>query len=395
MQVLLLHLFSAYFPGLVQSHELVQGQGKIHTIASFVQKSPLFFLYDGYAGVFIFFYISGYVLTGVFGNFKFHWLAEVQARIVRLWVPTVFYGLLALLLFIAFQGAHVRLAAINNSDFIGCCWVVDKSWSFLFREIFVTPLFTGYQNSPVGELFPLLQNYLLNSGYSLNSPVWSMSVELQGSFLVLGLVYLRAKAPVLWVVFLVCSFAWLPMAYVAFELGHVSAVMRLGERTYQRLSRVISGLAIVAIIGGILLVWPHRNDPYLLVGTGLIFFGVMSSPLCRGLLSHRTLVRLGDLSFTIYLLHWSIVFGPGAWIVLKMIPLVGLQGSRIVGAVFVVASVFYLSVKLVRVDAIAISLAHSAKRGQYSGLLARLSFWSRARGIADGRGMAVRSTTPN
>jgi peptidoglycan/LPS O-acetylase OafA/YrhL len=288
---------------------------------------------------------------------------------------------------------YIHLAAIDNSGFIGCCWVVETSWSFLFREIFAAPLFTGYQNSAITEPFPPLGNYLLNSGYSLNSPVWTMSVELQGSFLVLGLVYLRRKVPVLWSAFLVCGLVWLPIGYVA--LRHVSAVMRLGERTYQGFHHVIWWLAIAAVIAGILLVWPHRNDAYLPVDTGLIFLGVMSSPWCRTILSHPILVRLGDLSFTIYLLHGPIVFGPGAWIVLKMIPLIGFPASRFVGAVLVVTSVFYLSSKLVRIDLIAISLAHSVKRRQYSTLSTRLSFWSHARGIAHKREIAIKSATPN
>jgi len=55
-QVLLLHLATAYFPDLVNSTDTATLSGRIHL-------SPLFFLYDGYSAVYIFFALSGFVLT--------------------------------------------------------------------------------------------------------------------------------------------------------------------------------------------------------------------------------------------------------------------------------------------------------------------------------------------
>src|SRR3954462_3663733 len=60
VQVVLLHFFTAFAPGLAMSG-LDAG-----TLAGYVRASPLFYLYDGYSAVYIFFALSGYVLTGAF-----------------------------------------------------------------------------------------------------------------------------------------------------------------------------------------------------------------------------------------------------------------------------------------------------------------------------------------
>ena len=60
VQVLLLHFLAAFAPDLVYA---LPGSA---AVAGYIHLSPLYFLYDGYSAVYIFFALSGYVLTRSF-----------------------------------------------------------------------------------------------------------------------------------------------------------------------------------------------------------------------------------------------------------------------------------------------------------------------------------------
>src|SRR3981189_1343473 len=70
LQVLLLHFLAAFAPDLVFSLPATAA------VAGYIHLSPLYFLYDGSSAVYIFFALSGYVLTR---SFERH-LARPSAR---------------------------------------------------------------------------------------------------------------------------------------------------------------------------------------------------------------------------------------------------------------------------------------------------------------------------
>src|SRR6202011_2052171 len=74
LQVLLLHFLSAFAPCLVFTPP------PDAIVARTVHLSPLYFLYDGYSAVYIFFVLSGYVLTRSFERYLEHPLALISAR---------------------------------------------------------------------------------------------------------------------------------------------------------------------------------------------------------------------------------------------------------------------------------------------------------------------------
>jgi peptidoglycan/LPS O-acetylase OafA/YrhL len=78
LQVLLLHFLAAFAPNFVFA--LPAGAA----IAGYIHLSPLYFLYDGYSAVYIFFVLSGYVLTRSFERNLARPSSQVLARIVRL-----------------------------------------------------------------------------------------------------------------------------------------------------------------------------------------------------------------------------------------------------------------------------------------------------------------------
>src|ERR1700722_2863045 len=88
LQVLLLHFFAAFAPDLVFA--LPAGAA----VAGRIYLSPLYFLYDGYSAVYIFFALSGYVLTRSFERHLARpsartMFSQVLARVVRLGLPAL------------------------------------------------------------------------------------------------------------------------------------------------------------------------------------------------------------------------------------------------------------------------------------------------------------------
>src|ERR1700710_3167253 len=78
VQVLLLHFLAAFAPDLVYS---LPAAG---AVAGYIHLSPLYFLYDGYSAVYIFFALSGYVLTRSFERHLAQPSSQILARVVRL-----------------------------------------------------------------------------------------------------------------------------------------------------------------------------------------------------------------------------------------------------------------------------------------------------------------------
>src|SRR3954468_1590967 len=83
LQVVLLHSFAAFAPGLVFTAPSSQA------VLNYIHLSPLYFLYDGYSAVYVFFVLSGYVLTRSFERQLTRPLAVVAARLIRLGLPAL------------------------------------------------------------------------------------------------------------------------------------------------------------------------------------------------------------------------------------------------------------------------------------------------------------------
>src|SRR6202022_4888463 len=83
LQVLLFHFLSAFAPDLV----FTPPPGAI--VAGTIHLSPLYFLYDGYSAVYIFFVLSAYVLTRSFENHLAQPSSQIVARLIRLGLPAL------------------------------------------------------------------------------------------------------------------------------------------------------------------------------------------------------------------------------------------------------------------------------------------------------------------
>jgi peptidoglycan/LPS O-acetylase OafA/YrhL len=162
---------------------------------------------------------------------------------------------------------------------------------------------------------------------SLNPPLWSISFELAGSFLVLALVSLRSWSAAAYAAFLAASVPLLGLSMLSlFTLGHLCArhQHRLTAPIFEKIG---DALGLSSVAAGLYLAtsyaWPTAYIPLRSFGLpplcpwqeeaggGLIFIGVLLVPALQGLFVKPLPQYLGRLSFPIYLLHYPIMSAVG------------------------------------------------------------------------------------
>jgi peptidoglycan/LPS O-acetylase OafA/YrhL len=357
LQVVLLHVLSAYFPGFVYYAP--------DSIGNVIRQSPLFVLYNGWLAVFVFLILSGYVLTGAYGEAG-DTARRIEARAVRLWIPAASFGAIAVMMYFVFPSAHDQLADLNGNAFLKWCWSVHADVSGVLRDVFVFPILTGYHNGLLATIIPGAAPAFLDTAQSFNAPVWTLSVEMIGSILILWLASCR-KNRTRWIGSMIIASVASPML-ACFVAGHLAAVARLADRYV--LSRRLAAVAnLVLFTIGVDLSVEADNLIRLSLGALLIFVAVVQSRLARRILVSDVCMAIGRRSVTIYLLHWPFVFGFGAWLQVLLEPVVPWQTARLFVAPALILVVLVVSGPLSRIDAAAVFVARRIARGETGGFV--------------------------
>jgi peptidoglycan/LPS O-acetylase OafA/YrhL len=344
LQVLLLHFLAAFAPDLVFTPLATAG------IAGYIHLSPLYFLYDGYSAVYIFFALSGYVLTRSFERSLSQPFGQVLARIVRLGLPALAATLFAALVMLVFGRPNVAAGELSGSAWFTGHWNAEVSLLAVARDGVVNALLLGYRDLPgVAFLAPWQQPV----DQSFVAPLWTLSIEFYGSMIVLGLCWCARRSRAMWwAVALVGAAFTIRSAYICFFVGHLLASFDRAERPAPA-SRL---LPVFSILFGVLLcvlaeVWQPEwlrslcADPIWWLfpgqfapmqqktfGAVLVLVGIIDLEVARKFLSKPWLVARSKLSFPLYLTHWPILFGPAAAFFLLLNDAVGIELAR-VGAI--------------------------------------------------------------
>ena len=374
VQVVLLHFISAFAPDLLYALPAAA------PIAAFIHLSPLYFLYDGYSAVYIFFVLSGYVLTRSFERNLANPPSQILARIVRLGLPASAAVLVAAVTMLAFGRPNVAAGELSGSSWFTSQWDTHVSLIPVVRDIAANALFLGYSNLPgVAFLAPWQQPV----EQSFVAPLWTLSIEFYGSMIVLALCWCARRSRALWWTVALCGAVFtIRSAYICFFVGHLLASFDRAERP----APASKLLPIFSILFGVLLcvlaqtwqpewlrslcansslpLFPGQFAPMQqkTFGAILVLIGLIELQPARDLLSRPWLVERSKLSFPLYLIHWPILFGPAAALFLLLNGVVGIELARLIAIVAGIGLAFAASTFFLPLDRRALELSRALRK---------------------------------
>ncbi len=323
MQVVLMHYVFAFLPAVAMTYPLPVGELGAAGLAGI----PLVYAYDGHSAVYLFFIMSGVVLTRAFSSDIFCCPPAILRRLIRLGLPMSAAIVLAAALFMVLPDAHAVAGARSGSAWFRNIGPGAISVYTVVHQIVFEGLLTGYGTSsllPVWLRWPVTLTPL-SLGFDV--PLWTLHIEFFGSLLIMLLVALRAGASRgayrAICVILGCVLVLSPL--VMFVAGHLAAD-GLRHRA-QRPRRALAGSAL--LVAGILLcsvktispvaaVWTLLPSPLLglpgdagvlqsMTGALLVFAGLDWLPAAQRLLDSPAPRWLGKISFSLYLTHYPVL----------------------------------------------------------------------------------------
>jgi peptidoglycan/LPS O-acetylase OafA/YrhL len=324
MQVVLLHYAFVFLPAIVAIHPLNMYGFSLKGLVG----TPLVFMYDGNAAVFLFFIISGVALTHAFAARPLDFPTAVLRRVIRLGLPMAAAVVFAAALFALLPDAHVAASERSGSTALRDIGPREISLPAIIHQIAFEGLLSGFSD------FSLLPEWLTKGmglvprGQGFNTPLWTLHFEFYGSLLVMLLVGVRASTSRTiyraGCVLLACAFALSPLGL--FIVGHVSAgyLRRVDGRRWQLLvgpAFLGSGILLCTAqiiapespLGGLLPLLSPASLAFeqvlqKMLGAILVFGGLALMPVLHRQLERPGLRWLGKISFSLYLSHYPLLY---------------------------------------------------------------------------------------
>jgi peptidoglycan/LPS O-acetylase OafA/YrhL len=283
--------------------------------------------------VFLFFLMSGFVLTPSFRKAPDAIVLNMQKRVIRLGLPMIAALVFALIFYKAAPDIAAQAAAVSHAGVDQVRHLHDISVSTYLTDLFGGTLFVGFKET---GLVPLLAEHMPSVRTSMDPPIWSLHVELWGSLLVLLLVWASTKSKRIYAFVSIAAAAIVGInALVLFLIGHFCA-KALDTDFYERYSTktAVQWIAGLLVVAGMIMcsrvdvhgIWflRHLLDHGVLhpnydmwwpteFGAIVLFIGILLSPLVHRFLSLPLPRYLGRLSFPVYLVHWPIMMVIGSY----------------------------------------------------------------------------------
>lgn len=296
--VILSHIALVFFPAM---HNPKNTELPNSAIFQFIHNSPLAFFYSGSAAVYVFFVLSGFVLSYACikdrEKAKQKLFSMAVKRYPRLAIPAI---ISTLLVWAAF------LYPVDTSNVSS--WF-SENWGKQNNSILIA-LYDGAINS------------FLYGKPIYNRVLWTMQIELFGSFVVLILLFSFLKSRILFsiniFIFLILSL----FISVKFFLGIGCFIV--GMLIYIFCKPISLKFALPLLLTGLYFAGAHNdstayvpfamilgNKTYLLltaISGPLIVYSILMNERISNLLDKRFFVYLGKLSFSMYLLHMLVLY---------------------------------------------------------------------------------------
>jgi peptidoglycan/LPS O-acetylase OafA/YrhL len=330
VQVVALHYFTTFLPAFARAGSFAH----FHWETRFA-KTPLFFLADGYTAVFIFFLMSGFVLAPSFSSLKLGLLRQVEKRFLRLYIPVAAAIVLAVGLALSIGSQSTFVASMSHSDWVAALFHNPLTWRSLSKEFVASSMVLGYDGTSIFSSLAAVTHWFALSPItvSMDPPLWTLHAEFWGSILLIVTSRLyRALSPkVFWTIFVIALPVTGTSFFTLFLLGFAAYQNRKFYLRRQNLTCAFLGVSAITV--GILAAsiadtahfavalavmsrftflqayngYQFQNE----IAACLIMLGVLLLPLSRSILSTRIPLWLGKISFSLYLIHFPILFTIG------------------------------------------------------------------------------------
>jgi peptidoglycan/LPS O-acetylase OafA/YrhL len=343
--VVFAHLRTAFFPyPTVIEGALSPGSPIINQL---FYGLPFGWIVSGHFAVVIFFVLSGYVLT--YRYFETFALSDLQKqgakRFLRLAIPVFTTVMLSYFMYSTGMMANSAELARITGD-------MGIAGNFTF-----TPNFNN-------ALYDATIGVFVNRSSMYNPVLWTMSIELVGSFLIFGLAALLSNNKYRWIFYIVAILLLSQTYYVGFILGLLLADAVHNTKMIEQSKKYLNkGYITIGIVLVILLISSESmigvSGPFHIIGMDgtttvkmwhllaafLLLWLTISSEGLQRFFSFKPFVILGSLSFSIYLLHYLILFSLGSWVFVSFWKVgSGLYISSLIASLSVLAVTFTASI---------------------------------------------------
>ena len=290
-----------------------------------VQQTPLHILVSGNFSVCVFFILSGIVLSSKFFQTGNRTVVSASAikRYPRLALPVLGCVLLAFLLMTVQAFANVPAAQITGSTWLAALWQ--------FPPHFFNALYQG----SIGVFIKGSSDY--------NTVLWTMKIELIGSFLVFALLFAIGKARHRYLIYLALGLLLIKTYYLAFILGIAlcDGYYHWGKPTKATWHWIVwVPLTVVSLllasfpVGTLTGTWfafaqgvlpagaSVATTTHILGAFGLIL-ALLYTPTLQDVLTTKPMLYFGKISFALYLTHLYIVGSFSSYLFTKTEPVFG------------------------------------------------------------------------
>lgn len=322
VQVMFLHIVSILFP-FVFAQDVAKD-----TFQTAIKIFPIQFFYAGDLAVFIFFLISGYVLSQAYRFETKPLISIITSRYSRLALPCFASGILTLFLASIF-GNFVGYGNYNKLFDI-------MSTLHFVKDMFFNTMLISYGDSSAFYFIPFLNNLVPPTRTATNPVLWTIGIEMLGSIIIIILCRFEQKKgkkfstllAILFGIFLFKSF------YILFILGYLMnryrfPIAKSARDMIYMVSLIAIGLCLsmatfsqqhafsfVDKIAATHFGLPPQSGVsfQLMIAAILIFIGVLRLNFLQEILQNRFFQFLGHYSFPIYLVHYPILRYVGLYI---------------------------------------------------------------------------------
>lgn len=315
--VVLAHFFQVFLPSVFE------GNGEISHFSFEIPASqtPFNLLFNGNFSVCLFFVLSGYVLSYRFFRSKDNAIIYSSAarRYFRLAVPAFASVLLAYLVILVGAGWFGEVSAVTKSSMHDPYTIMPSVWTLLKEGLYHNFFTYGSQFNPV---------------------LWTMTYELFGSFLIFAFLLLFGHFKIRFIIYPIIMYYFLDSYYLAFILGLLLSDLHNSneknrlqfiKRPWINVILMVVGLYVgsfpyVNWVGTIYepLVW---NQPtfsffifYHVIGAFFIMTAVLNSNWMQTLFASKPFAFLGKISFSLYLVHFTVICTLSSFMFLKLSP---------------------------------------------------------------------------